>query len=121
MRNGICSFSEQFVDKYYTPKNSKLAKISSLKFMLKSHISLNTWLISTNEGSKFKFDPLESKDSYMLWINAINFKLRLITSVYVFEIPGSVTLEQFTVNIFLTITASSTIQTVLESTWNEKN
>ena len=29
--------------------------------------------------------------------------------------------EQFFVNIFLTIKARDTIQTVLESAWNEKN
>ena len=41
---------------------------------------------STNEGSKFKLDCEESKN--MLLINVINFKLRLINFVYIFETPG---------------------------------
>ena len=39
---------------------------------------------------KFKLDCLESKYSYILLINAINFKLCLINFVYFFETPGSV-------------------------------
>ena len=47
-----------------TPKNLKLAKIPSLKFMFKKpSLSLNTWQIPTNEYWKFKSDCLESKNS----------------------------------------------------------
>ena len=72
--------------------------------------SLLTSLIPPN----FKLDCLESKNSYILLINAVSFKLCLINFVYFFETPGSVHLSSFIVNIFLTITVSDTIQTVLD-------
>ena len=62
-------FSEHFVDKFDTPKNSKLAKISGLKYMFKKPYP-------TIRGSKFKLDRVESENSYVLLIDAINFKLR---------------------------------------------
>ena len=68
-------------DKFDTPKNSKLAKISSLKIMSKSHIFLKTSWLPTTEGSKFKLDCVESKNGYILLINVINFKLCLINFV----------------------------------------
>ena len=37
--NEIWQFYVQFVDKFVTPKNSKFAKISGLKFMLKAYLS----------------------------------------------------------------------------------
>ena len=48
-------FCEQFVGRFDAPQNSKLAKISILKFMFKinSHISFDISPIRTNEGSKF--------------------------------------------------------------------
>ena len=42
------------------------------------------WWILTNEGSKFKLDCLKFKNSYILMIDVINFKLRLINFVYFF-------------------------------------
>ena len=66
--------------------NSLFAK---LKFVFKSHISINTLWILTNEGSKFKLDRVELKHSYILWIKVINFKTRLIDIVYFFEIPST--------------------------------
>ena len=51
----------------------------------KSYISLNTWWISTNEDSKLKINNcLQSKNSCILSIGVINFKLRLINFVYFF-------------------------------------
>ena len=63
-------------------KNSKLAKLLFGNSCLKSHISINTCWIPTNESLKFKIDCLESKNSYILLIDAISFKLRLISFVY---------------------------------------
>ena len=42
-----------------------------------------------NEGSKFKLDCVESKNSYILTINAINFKQSLNNFEYFSERPGS--------------------------------
>ena len=78
-----------FVEKFDTPNNSKLAKISSLNLCSKSHIFLNTSWIPANESSKFKLDCVESKTSYILLIDAINFELALIKFVYFFETPHS--------------------------------
>ena len=38
-----------------------------------------------NEGSKFKLESLEVKDSYIFLVDIVNFKLRLINFVYFFE------------------------------------
>ena len=38
--------------------------------------------VATNQGSKFKLDCVESKNSYIVLINGISFKLRLINFVY---------------------------------------
>ena len=38
-----------------------------------------------SEGWKFKLDCVESKNSYILLIDAISFKLRLINLVYIFS------------------------------------
>ena len=70
------------MNKFDTPKNSKLAKISSLNLRSKSRIFLNTWWIQKSDVSKFKLDCVESKNSYILLIDVINFKLRLINFVY---------------------------------------
>ena len=48
-----------------------------------------TSLIPTNEGSKFKLDFVEFRNSYILMINIINVNLRLINFVYFFETPGT--------------------------------
>ena len=48
-------------------------------------MSLNTSQIQANESSKLKLDYMEPKNSYILLINVINFKLRLIKFVYIFE------------------------------------
>ena len=53
---------------------------------------------STNEGSKFKLDCVQSKNSYISLINVINFKLRLINFVYFFEIPGTIKQISFSVS-----------------------
>ena len=53
----------------------------------KSYISLDTWWILTSEGSKFKSDYLQSKNSCILLIIVVNFKLRLINFAYFFETP----------------------------------
>ena len=71
------NFYEQFVDKFDTPKYSKLTKISILKFMFNKPY-LNTSRIPANEGLKSKLDCVESKNSCVLLINVINFKLSLI-------------------------------------------
>ena len=48
-----------------------------------STFSFSSW-IRANEGSKFKQDCVESENSDILLINAINLKLRLIDFVYFF-------------------------------------
>ena len=50
--NEIWYFYEQFVDKFNTPKNSKLAKISSLKFMFKKSYLSQYLMDSNKEGLK---------------------------------------------------------------------
>ena len=67
-------FCEQFVCKFDTHKNSKLAKISILKFMLKQPFSINIWQIPTNQGSEFKLDSAEFKNNYVLLIDVHNFE-----------------------------------------------
>ena len=69
------------VYKFDTPKNSKLFKISSLKIMFKEPYFSQYFMDSS---SKFELDCVESKNSYILLINVINFKLRLINYVYIF-------------------------------------
>ena len=54
----------------------------------KSHVSLSTWSISPNEGSKFNFNYQESNSSYILLIDVTSVKLHLINFVYFFETPG---------------------------------
>ena len=66
------------------PKIQSWPKFLSWNSCSKSHISINTWRILTNKGLKFKLDCLESKNSHILWINVINFKLRLINFIYIF-------------------------------------
>ena len=62
----------------------KLTKIFRLKFMLK-RTYLSQYLIdSTNECLKLKLECLEIKNSYILLIDVINFKLRLINFIYLF-------------------------------------
>ena len=46
-------------------------------------------ILLTNEGSKFELDCVEFKNSYILGITVINFKLCLINFVYMFfETPS---------------------------------
>ena len=75
-------FHEQLVDKFDIRKNSKSAKISSLKFMLKKPY-LALW-IPTNERSKFKLVCVKFKNSHILLIETMNVKLCLINFVYFF-------------------------------------
>ena len=70
------------MDKFDTPKNTKLARISSLKFILKKPRLSQYSMDATNKGSKFKSDCVKSKNSYTLPIDVINLKLRLINCVY---------------------------------------
>ena len=68
-----------------TLKNSKLAKFSILKSMFKKpYLSQYLW-IPTNEGSKFKLDCVQAKNCYIILMDVINFKLRLINFVYIFS------------------------------------
>ena len=64
------------------PKKLKVGLVRNL--CSKSHISINTRWIPINEGLKFKLDCSESKNSHTLWIDVINFKLRLINFVLLF-------------------------------------
>ena len=65
-------------------KKSKLAIISSLKFMFKKLRVSPYLMVPTNEFSKFKLDCVKSKNSYILLMDVINFKLRLINFLYLF-------------------------------------
>ena len=69
------------------PKIQSWTKFVALNSCSKSHISLNTRWIPTDEGSKFKLDYLESKYSYILLIDLINLKFGLINFVYFFRHP----------------------------------
>ena len=51
------------------------------KFPRQKAISLS---ILANKGSEFKLDCVEFNNSYILLINVINFKIRLINFVYTF-------------------------------------
>ena len=52
-------------------------------FYLEIHVQkANTCGIPTNQGSKFKLDCVKFKNSYILMIDVIKFKLRLINFVY---------------------------------------
>ena len=75
---------EQFLDKFDTPENSKLAKIASLKFMFKKPHPSQYLMDSNNVDLKFKLhvDCLEFKSSHILLINIINLKLCLINFVH---------------------------------------
>ena len=58
-------------------KNSRLVEISSLKFMFKkTYLSVLGGF--QQMGSKFKLDCVKSKNSYILLVDVINFKLRSI-------------------------------------------
>ena len=48
MRIKLSNFMNSFFDKFDTPKNSKLAKISSLKFMFKKPY-LSQYLMDSNK------------------------------------------------------------------------
>ena len=80
----LSNFMNSLLTNLIPQKNSKLAKISILKFTFKSHASFNTSWIPTNEDSKFKLDCAESENSCILLIDVISFKLRLINFVYIF-------------------------------------
>ena len=80
-----------FAGKFDTPKIQSCPKFLVWNSCSKSHISINTWWILTNEGStEFKLDCVKLKNSYILWIEVINFKLALINFVYFFETPDTV-------------------------------
>ena len=82
------NFIKSLLTNLIPPKNSELPKISSLKFMFKSQNSLSNSWIPANKGSKFKLDYAKSKNSYILLMEVINFKLSAINLVYLIETPG---------------------------------
>ena len=85
MRMKFISFmNSTFVDKYYTPKNSKLAKISSLKFMLKKSYLSQYFMHGLQQMRAQNLSKtVKSKNSSILLFNVIDFKLRLINFVYI--------------------------------------
>ena len=66
------------------PQKFEIDQNFQLEIHVQKAISLNTWWISTNEDSKFKLDCVKSKNSYILIIKVIKFKLRFINFVYFF-------------------------------------
>ena len=56
--------------------------------------------ILTNEGSKFKLDCIKTKNSYILLIDDINFKLCLIDFVYLFRHPVDFTILIWSFHFF---------------------
>ena len=54
----------------------------------KSHISLTTCWIPTSKGSKFKLFCVELRNKYILMMDVISFKLRLINFVYLLRHPA---------------------------------
>ena len=77
---------EDFVNKFYIIKNSKLAKNFLLEIHVQKGISLSVLDGSnkTNERSKFKLNCVKLGNSYILMIDLISFKLRLINIVHFF-------------------------------------
>ena len=69
---------------WYPQKIQSWPKFLAWNFCSKGHISLNTWWIPTNEGSKFKYACVKLKNSYLFMIYVISFKLRLIYFVDIF-------------------------------------
>ena len=83
-------FMNSLLTNLIPPKIQSWPKFLARKLCFKSHIFTNTsWIVAT-EGSKFKLDCVESKNGYILLINVINFKLRLINFAYIFETPGTI-------------------------------
>ena len=74
-------FMNNLLTTFDNPKNSKLEKISSFKFMFKEPYISQYLIVSTNESSKFTLDCVEAKKVYILLIDVISFKLRLINFV----------------------------------------
>ena len=72
------NFMNNLLTNFDSPKNSKLEKISSFKFMFKEPYISQYLIVSTNESSKFTLDCVEAKKVYILLTDVINFKLRLI-------------------------------------------
>ena len=75
------NFMNNLLTNFDTPKNSKLEKISSFKFMFKEALISQYLIVSTNESSKFTSDCVEANKVYILLTDVINFKLRLIIFV----------------------------------------
>ena len=69
------NFMKSSLTKFDTPKNSKLAKISGLKFIFKKPIPHGS-----NQMRAQNLSCVESTNSYILLIDVISFKLRLINS-----------------------------------------
>ena len=78
------NFTNSLLTNFIPQKNSKLAKFLAWNSCSESHISLNTWWISANKGSKFKLDYVEPKNNDILLIDTTNFELRLINFLYIF-------------------------------------
>ena len=66
------------------PKFQSWPEFARLKFMFKNSYLFQYLMDLTNEGSKFKLDCVKSKNSYILLIDVINFKLCLINCIYIF-------------------------------------
>ena len=65
------------------PKIQSCPKFLVRHLCSKCHFSLITSWIPANEGLEFKLDSLKSRNSLILLIDIINFKLRLIEFVYI--------------------------------------
>ena len=68
---------------FIPPKIQSWPKFLACNLCSKSHIALKTSWIPANQGSKFKLDCVESKNSYILLIDIINSKFRLINFAYI--------------------------------------
>ena len=67
------------------PKIPIWSKFLAWDLCWKSYISLSISWIPANEDSKFKLDCVESENSYILLIDAVNFQSRLTLYIIVFK------------------------------------
>ena len=78
------NFTNSLLTNLIPPKIQSWSKFLVRNLCSNSLISINTWWIPIDEGSKFELACLESKNSHILWIDFISLKFRLINFVYFF-------------------------------------